>query len=63
MKISILALLAVTSGIRLRDPDDLQLPTLTDENDVKIDLSLAEIRNKYNEISKNDDNLIETFEK
>ena len=61
MKLSILALVAIAQGVRIRD-DELTLPNLVDENDVKIDQQLAEIKNEYKNIAKNDDSTIETME-
>ena len=44
MKLFALALLvASSSALRVRDLGDLELPTLTDENDVAIDKKLAEL--------------------
>ena len=62
MKISILCLVALVQAVKIRDADELDLPKLVDENDVKIDTKLDLIKTHYKDISKNDDGIIETME-
>ena len=64
MKLFALALLvASSSALRVRDLGDLELPTLTDENDVAIDKKLAELTSSYKSMAKNDQPIISSFEK